>query len=205
MLLSHRGRLDKSCKFVVKTRRWFKSNKQLQFKKKPTENMYHYVCKRCNETFVSKANNAKFCSLKCSAISNNTGRIRRILKYCKSCEKLLKTNKNTYCSISCQQLLMKSQRTEEDLLKLSNKTLRNLLIEKHGAKCMKCGWCEINPVTGKVPVELNHIDGNSTNKNPSNLEIICPNCHSLTPTFRSLNKGNGRFKRRERYKEGKSY
>lgn len=23
-------------------------------------------------------------------------------------------------------------------------------------------------------------------------ELICPNCHSLTPTFRALNKGKGR-------------
>ena len=70
---------------------------------------------------------------------------------------------------------------------------------------MKCGWEEINNISKKSPIELNHIDGNSENNSISNLELLCPNHHSLTPTYRSLNKGNGRFKRRQRYKEGKSF
>ena len=52
---------------------------------------------------------------------------------------------------------------------------------------------------------IDHIDGNSENNNLSNLRVICPNCDSLTPTYKGLNKGNGRAYRRERYKEGKSY
>jgi 5-methylcytosine-specific restriction endonuclease McrA len=34
------------------------------------------------------------------------------------------------------------------------------------------------------------------NHNEKNLNLLCPNCHSLTPTYGSLNKGNGRLKRR---------
>ena len=79
------------------------------------------------------------------------------------------------------------------------------LIKENGEKCMKCGWCEINPLTNKVPIELEHKDGNSENNNLDNLELLRPNCHSLTPTYKALNKGKGRYKRRERYKEGKSY
>lgn len=52
---------------------------------------------------------------------------------------------------------------------------------------------------------LDHIDGNPDNNNPSNLRLVCPNCDSQLPTFKSKNKGNGRAYRRLRYKEGKSY
>ena len=87
----------------------------------------------------------------------------------------------------------------------SSRTSKSYLIKLHGAKCMECGWDKINPYTNKVPIELKHIDGNSENNELSNLKLLCPNCHSLTPTYKALNKGNGRHKRMERYKEGKSF
>ena len=62
-----------------------------------------------------------------------------------------------------------------------------------------------DPTSGKVPIELDHIDGNSENNSLENLRILCPNCHSLTPTYKSSNKGKGRKYRRERYNIGKSY
>jgi 5-methylcytosine-specific restriction endonuclease McrA len=61
---------------------------------------------------------------------------------------------------------------------------------------MRCGWDEIHPITNKVPIQLDHIDGNSENNSLQNLRLLCPNCHSLTPTFGILNKGNGREWRR---------
>lgn len=70
--------------------------------------------------------------------------------------------------------------------------LRRYLFEKSGEKCSKCGWGERNEVSGKIPLEVDHIDGNSENNLETNLRLLCPNCHSLTPHFRNLNKGNGR-------------
>lgn len=58
-------------------------------------------------------------------------------------------------------------------------------------RCTRCGWNEINPVTGKVPVEVEHIDGDWRNNAPENLTLLCPNCHSLTATYKALNT-NGR-------------
>jgi len=37
--------------------------------------------------------------------------------------------------------------------------LRQYLREKLGEKCSRCGWAERHPVTGVVPVEVEHIDG----------------------------------------------
>lgn len=70
--------------------------------------------------------------------------------------------------------------------------IRRYLFEKYGYRCSKCDWCEINPVTNLQPLEVNHIDGNHKNNLESNLELLCPNCHSLTPTYKSLNIGFGR-------------
>lgn len=70
--------------------------------------------------------------------------------------------------------------------------IRRYLFEKYENKCAICGWSEINTFTNNIPLEVEHIDGIHTNNIESNLILICPNCHSLTATYRSLNKGNGR-------------
>ena len=49
-------------------------------------------------------------------------------------------------------------------------------------KCYNCGLS--NWLGEKMPIELEHIDGNNNNNNLSNLTIVCPNCHSLTDTYR---------------------
>lgn len=61
--------------------------------------------------------------------------------------------------------------------------------------CQFCGWGERNPITGKVPLALHHIDGDCTNNTIGNLQLLCPNCHSLTDNFGSLNKNSKRFHR----------
>ena len=59
-------------------------------------------------------------------------------------------------------------------------------------KCCQCGWGKINKTTGRIPLEIDHIDGNFKNNNLINLRLLCPNCHSLTATFKNSNKGHGR-------------
>jgi hypothetical protein len=54
-------------------------------------------------------------------------------------------------------------------------------------ECELCGWAVISP-DGRVPLELDHINGDRFDNRLENLRILCPNCHSLQPTHRGRNK-----------------
>jgi 5-methylcytosine-specific restriction endonuclease McrA len=65
----------------------------------------------------------------------------------------------------------------------SHKLRKRLL--KDGIFEHKCSKCNLTEWLGEpIPLELDHIDGCNTNNNLSNLRLLCPNCHSTTPTFR---------------------
>ena len=61
-------------------------------------------------------------------------------------------------------------------------------MEKNNCKCEKCGWGETNEFTGNIPLQVHHIDGDCKNNREENLQLLCPNCHSLTENFGSRNK-----------------
>jgi len=83
------------------------------------------------------------------------------------------------------------------------KVARRYLLETRGCKCEICGISEW--MGQKVPIVMDHINGNPEDNQLTNLRLICPNCDAQTPTYKSKNKGNGRHSRRERYKNGQSY
>lgn len=120
---------------------------------------------------------------------------------------------NKFCNARCYHIYYKCEifrLIENNEINLKNKYtegkwVKKFLIEKYGEKCMECGWNGKNPITNKIPIELEHIDGNSENNKLNNVKLLCPNCHSLTPTYKSLNKGNGRHSRKERYYNKLSY
>lgn len=52
--------------------------------------------------------------------------------------------------------------------------------------CNKCGGTEwLGQV---IPLELEHRDGNHLNNRLENLELLCPNCHAQTSTYRTRNR-----------------
>ena len=52
-------------------------------------------------------------------------------------------------------------------------------------QCNNCGITEWNNVP--CPLELEHKDGDHLNNELSNLELLCPNCHAQTSTYRGKN------------------
>jgi 5-methylcytosine-specific restriction endonuclease McrA len=66
--------------------------------------------------------------------------------------------------------------------------LKKRLFEE-GVKQPECEVCKISIWQNKpLPLELHHVDGNRHNHAIENLMLLCPNCHSQTPTFRAKNK-----------------
>ena len=55
------------------------------------------------------------------------------------------------------------------------------------AECELCSWAGVS-CDGRIPVELDHINGNNRDNRLMNLRILCLNCHSLQPTHRGKNK-----------------
>ena len=129
---------------------------------------------------------------------------------CNQCATVLKNDRSTYCSNKCQKDHEYGQYISDwkQGLKTGNRGSRaqNLsshliryIFQKYDSKCAQCTWAELNPITNKSPLEIDHIDGNSLNNDEMNLILLCPNCHSLTSTYKNLNKGYGRGWRREKY------
>jgi hypothetical protein len=56
-----------------------------------------------------------------------------------------------------------------------------------------------------MPLEVDHINGDWKCNQEANLRMVCGNCGMQLPTYKGKNKGMGRFSRRERYAQGKSY
>lgn len=52
----------------------------------------------------------------------------------------------------------------------------------------QCNRCKLTEwLNNPIPLELEHKDGDHLNNNLDNLELLCPNCHTLTPTYRGKN------------------
>ena len=74
----------------------------------------------------------------------------------------------------------------EDITNYKSKTfLRRRLLETRGNICENCGISEW--LGEELSLELHHIDGNSLNGEEENLILLCPNCHSLTESWRKRN------------------
>ena len=130
---------------------------------------------------------------------------------CKNCNtRLIIRWQFTYCSNRCQFDYQHKKYINE--WKSGNKSgnvgissriisahLKKYFLEKCGNKCSQCGWNKRHPKSGNVPLEIDHIDGNSENNLERNLRLLCPNCHALTPNFKNFNKGKGRKWRMDKY------
>lgn len=138
---------------------------------------------------------------------------------CKNCGK--KTGKgrsnstNKYCDQQCQNDFQYKQRVKnfkngkyigkvlqapqhKDKINSSmgwnTHWVRRMLIEEKGEKCNSCGISQW--LNASIILHIHHIDGHALNNTLGNLEFLCPNCHSQTPTYG--NKGARKSDRRSK-------
>ena len=72
----------------------------------------------------------------------------------------------------------------------SHKLRIRLLFEGVLEPC--CYNCKLTMWLDKpIPLELEHKNGNRRDNRRENLELLCPNCHALTSTYRGKNKSPG--------------
>ena len=68
----------------------------------------------------------------------------------------------------------------------TNKIRHKLLIE--GYKEHKCECCGLTEWLGQpIPLEVHHKDGNAHNNVIENYQLLCPNCHAQTDSYRGKN------------------
>ncbi len=82
--------------------------------------------------------------------------------------------------------------------------VRRYIAQEQQERCALCG-CPSTWNGQPLTFVLDHVDGDASHNGRDNLRLVCPNCDSQLPTFKSRNRGRGRFARRERYAEGRSY
>lgn len=167
-------------------------------------------CLECGKVFNinSKQIHKVFCSRSCAVKHNN--RLRKSKPVDNQCGRCGKPCRNKFCSTYCSakyrgmlkvNLWLAGEWDGTSTIGLAP-CIRKYLIKEANNKCTSptCsvpgGFKTIHPVTGNVPLEVDHLDGNCYNNTRENLMVVCPNCHALTSNYKSLNRNSGRAYRR---------
>ena len=119
-------------------------------------------CENCGEVFVGPISR-KFCSNKCSQEYKHKIAYKN---YLNDSEKYCKGN-------------------------YTPKNFKDEFMREQNNVCIICG---AKPEHNGKPLVfvLDHIDGDASNNKRENLRMICPNCDSQLPTFKSKNKNSTR-------------
>jgi hypothetical protein len=153
--------------------------------------------KECPKCKKNHDKNGKFCSRSCANSRTWTDDDKfKKSESAKKSEKVILSNQNKSKEIYFKIAETKKKKHKEKILnseysELSFESLRFRILYEQDCKCNRCGlneWLGVN-----IPLELEHKDGNHHNNQRENLELLCPNCHALTHTWRGRNKTKTRL------------
>lgn len=168
-------------------------------------------CKVCGNIIPYEKRQNDFCNHSCSASYNNQGICRNREaypehSYCLNCGKEITRGRN-YCNNTCyaeyqrKEYIKRWKKGEETGIIGTDNIATEVKIyirEKYNNSCQLCGWNQVNKFTKIVPLQIHHIDGNCMNNSEENLQLLCPNCHSLTENFGARNQNCTRIDKRIR-------
>lgn len=131
------------------------------------------ICKICSKTFSvisCRGKTAKFCSRPCY---NKSLRGRGSVEHsCLHCQKKFWDSPcklRKFCSKACV------GKSNKDTWNPAFTTVRKAMDSRGQIKsCNRCGYSEEPRILG-----VHHKDRNRKNNKKTNLEVLCPNCHSL--------------------------
>jgi uncharacterized Zn ribbon protein len=149
-------------------------------------------CKKCGSEFEPQKGLINYCSLICrNSRSWSEEDKQKLSETMKNSEKVKFANLNKTELDWVEINLRRKEKHTKKILEsnyddLSFESLRFRILYEQENKCNSCGISEWlgEPIT----LELEHKDGNHFNNVRDNLEMICPNCHSQTSTWRGRNK-----------------
>ena len=160
-------------------------------------------CKKCGNGFEPQKGLLNYCSIQCrnSRTWSDKDKIKKSVsakksekvKIANSSTKRLETDINFYKKIGEKRKeIHKDKILNSNYDDLSFESLRYRILYEQKGCCNNCGlnkWMDKD-----IPLELEHKDGNNKNNIRENLEMLCPNCHALTETWRGRNKNSKRLK-----------
>lgn len=139
----------------------------------------------CNSPAKFAFKNGKFC---CSRTSNKCTYVRQVnsigISAAHAAGKFSKIDRKKSAPLASATLLAYHSERISNMSfdEKSQQSKRKQIKEEQDSKCLHCGLCEWN--NKRLVLELDHIDGNTDNNTRANLRLLCPNCHSQTPTWR---------------------
>ncbi len=168
-------------------------------------------CRKCKCNFEPKHNLVNYCSYSCRNSRKHSDETKRKISKAlrlgldsgmlpTQTERLASLSEDKRARYYARMKELGQQKHQNALKRLMEDDFETLAIDRRRLRilteqnntCIKCG---IHDWLGQpLSLEIDHIDGNNTNNSRENLEALCPNCHSQTPTFRGRNKKKIRHK-----------
>jgi hypothetical protein len=134
----------------------------------PSKVSKKFFCQNCGKEIYRMSGIPKFCDNTCQGEHKRNSSIKNWLE-----------NQEAFSDI---------------LINHSRGYIKKFLLEEQQHKCKICGIID-EWKGGKLVFILDHIDGKATNNQKYNLRLICHNCDSQLPTYKSKNKNSSRTNR----------